>query len=236
VILTRIAHLVDRNLWVLGCFAAFVSFIVAFALIYYVLYRRHPDAFLFSSQAQRFQRRAFLAKVDQKIATIPLVIDALESAGADLIGGQTIWDLAKKPGVPLSKDAHYRAVARTFGPSGGTAAGLEIYRQGRFVEYVPMPSLNDWEGGWQGRIARVRSEYEKQLEGLHARRSVAEARGEAVWSFWDFLYFSVITQTTVGYGDILPNSTSVRMVVVLQILIAYVILVVLLNVVLRGAA
>jgi hypothetical protein len=35
----------------------------------------------------------------------------------------------------------------------------------------------------------------------------------------DFLYFSIVTVTTLGYGDIVPNSTSVRMLVVLQILL-----------------
>jgi hypothetical protein len=45
---------------------------------------------------------------------------------------------------------------------------------------------------------------------------------ERFWSYWDFVYFSTITQTTVGYGDILPNSTQVRMLVVAQVLIGLV--------------
>lgn len=47
----------------------------------------------------------------------------------------------------------------------------------------------------------------------------------------DFVYFSLITQSTVGYGDILPNSTAVRVLVSVQILLGYLILVVLINLV-----
>ena len=37
-------------------------------------------------------------------------------------------------------------------------------------------------------------------------------------SVLDFVYFSFVTVTTLGYGDIVPNHTFVRMLVVIQIL------------------
>jgi uncharacterized membrane protein len=53
-----------------------------------------------------------------------------------------------------------------------------------------------------------------------------------IWGFIDFLYFSVIIQSTVGLGDIQPNSTKVRKIVIAQIIVGYAILIVLLNVIL----
>lgn len=35
-------------------------------------------------------------------------------------------------------------------------------------------------------------------------------------SLWNFLYFSTVTITTLGYGDILPNSTLVRILVMVE--------------------
>ena len=36
--------------------------------------------------------------------------------------------------------------------------------------------------------------------------------------FWDCLYFSALSMITTGYGDILPNSSCVRLVVMVEIL------------------
>jgi hypothetical protein len=51
----------------------------------------------------------------------------------------------------------------------------------------------------------------EKAEGNSGRTATAKVLN---WS--DFLYFSTITQATVGYGDILPNKTIVRMVVIIQ--------------------
>ena len=55
-----------------------------------------------------------------------------------------------------------------------------------------------------------------------------------LWSDLDFLYFSVITISTVGYGDILPNSTLVRMIVVSEVIIGQFIIIFFLSIVITG--
>lgn len=62
-------------------------------------------------------------------------------------------------------------------------------------------------------------------------QSLAEVNPK-IWSYSDFLYFSTITQTTVGYGDILPNSAEIRRLVTYQILIGIIIGVIVINTVL----
>ncbi len=48
--------------------------------------------------------------------------------------------------------------------------------------------------------------------------------GEYVYPFEDYLYFSAVTITTLGYGDILPNSRAVRAVVTFEALLGVVII------------
>jgi hypothetical protein len=71
-------------------------------------------------------------------------------------------------------------------------------------------------------------EYASQLHDSYERENaiirVASGRLRGVtyfkkFSVLDFLYFSVMTVATVGYGDIIPNSTGVRLIVVAQVLL-----------------
>ena len=44
------------------------------------------------------------------------------------------------------------------------------------------------------------------------------------YRYWDFFYFSAIALTTLGYGDILPNSTSVRVLVAIEAILGVVVI------------
>ena len=86
--------------------------------------------------------------------------------------------------------------------------------------------------GWLQALPVVKDRLEKERTAVALRIDSLATPEPDVWSYMDFVYFSTIVQTTVGFGDILPNSTLVRMIVVGQILIGYALLVVVLNIVL----
>ena len=83
---------------------------------------------------------------------------------------------------------------------------------------------------WESALPSIRSSIASQLQSEEKRHASFATSTPDVWSYWDFIYFSIIVQTTVGLGDILPNSTAVRVIVAGQILVGYAVLVVVLNI------
>jgi Ion channel len=75
----------------------------------------------------------------------------------------------------------------------------------------------------------VNANLENRLQQERTHLASLSKSTSEYWSFMDFLYFSAITQSTVGYGDILPNSTSVRIVVMVQVLVGIFLIVVAIN-------
>lgn len=86
---------------------------------------------------------------------------------------------------------------------------------------------------YQQMTATVLADLSAEIKRLEAEMKETKVETQRYWSYWDFLYFSVITQATVGYGDILPNSTTVRIIVMLQVLVGLVLVVFAINFVLQ---
>jgi hypothetical protein len=59
----------------------------------------------------------------------------------------------------------------------------------------------------------------RSIENLSRIAGGQSPPGTDLWSYWDFVYFSGTTLTTVGFGDILPNNTGVRMLVLGEVLV-----------------
>ena len=49
----------------------------------------------------------------------------------------------------------------------------------------------------------------------------AEKEAKDPWSFFDCFYFALVTQTTVGYGDLVPRTRLMRYICLFQLLTIY---------------
>jgi len=65
----------------------------------------------------------------------------------------------------------------------------------------------------EDKIAQFNTVLQKESDNIYKNRT--EKLG-----YIDFLYFSVITSTTTGYGDIVPNRTLVRVFVMIQLFVS----------------
>lgn len=99
--------------------------------------------------------------------------------------------------------------------------------EGRSTYHVP-----DTSAGWKALISNLVEDVKEDIDATRKRLERISATLPDVWFFWDFLYFSTIVQTTVGFGDILPNSTVVRLVSVFRVLLGDAALIYILNLVL----
>jgi len=239
--MTRLAHarliLGDRNLWLVVVFLSYVAMIMGFALLYHRVYTLDHLAFSFASDvaaSQREQVGSFIASEIPRLTTVRnALVDAARLAGS----GAFQLDL-HEPRVHVQSGLHV-----AIGVSGSAIAGggavwntIRVYdRAGNQIASFSPPGE-----GWPSDPAQVARIIQTQADNvrdelvdLERRRASLGGTAPDVWGFWDFVYFSTITQGTVGYGDILPNNTLVRMIAVCQVLLGYLFLVVILNLVVR---
>jgi hypothetical protein len=220
-------------------FLIYVLIAFVFAFIYTRIFKRNPTAYGFGSLSDA-QRRAALKDTLQKIERCEVIhkVLALIASEMEKQSDQEIsleWRLETDAG----KIVYYKQV----GPHTPPITSVRLFLPGVpepiyawrpdvkfFIAYTTRALLEE--------VKRHLKDTNTQLRQLSDRKRKLEDDSSDIWSpdiwsFVDFLYFSVIIQSTVGLGDIQPNSAIVRKVVMSQIFLSYAVLIVLLNVLLN---
>jgi hypothetical protein len=222
-------------------FFIYVVTLIIFGQLYFFIFKRRPSSFVFATNIVEGQRANRLAETREEIDTAKTAASILSEAGNIL---------EKEPECPLVRDKwslntaagtlRYGHVTQGLAPAGTvristmfveTGDGSSTRRlhswvtQSRFFKKYTTTSLRQ-------ELVRERSVLNGMIDQAARFYEQINAGSPQIWTFADFFYFSVIIQSTVGLGDIQPNSTTIRKIVVGQVLIGYVILVVLLNILL----
>lgn len=216
----------SRNVWILCCFLLFNLSVLIYAIIYFKTYRRSPGSFLFAAHLYQTRTAEFLATTERLLSRLKLEVAALTACKAQLTE-----DSNRPPlGVdrPLPGDFNWRLVRRAFvGIGGGAAWGI-------FIEVIDpngtlIAAIDIGQSGHLRFVNRQLGRRTRKQQLYERRRDSTSSDVPDIWSFTDLLYFSFITQSMVGYGDILPNRTVIRVLVASQIWVSYAILILLIN-------
>lgn len=233
----------NRNGWLATVFLFYVALVFAFGASYHWIYKSNRTAFAFNSDILRSQSRTVeqsaLRHVDELTSDLGLLRELRKELGRT----------NPEPTIKLDSDVHYDLCTMRGSSAEYTVRSPILSRDPPPPHSLVVKSLDgrdkaeiyaDWSLSLYPRPKNIVG-FRKFVDtwithseaDQNATRTVLRSLTTGapdVWSYWDFVYFSAITQFTVGYGDILPNSTSVRMVVVLQTCIAAALLIVVINI------
>jgi hypothetical protein len=214
----------------------------AFAGIYFMIYRRKRGHFAFNIEILRQQSESKEVLFEQTAERLRGVHSAFLELETRLKANEEPEDLQTKTSVRLDSGVVCTVAIYSYPPHGGECPKFEVsdVKGKKIFEFNTYGSWSKWTGpprpktakDWLDTLPGVLAVLQKQEKSIARRVESLSTSAPDVWSYLDFVYFSTIVQTTVGFGDILPNSTIVRMVVATQIVVGYALLVVVLNIVL----
>jgi hypothetical protein len=217
-----------------------------FACVYLAIHRHNPTSFAFSDDVLRSQDMTYRSMEAEESERNRPWISALERMQLDLQTNEATITSTRNPyGATLRCGSGYEASIIRRLPYQSTAMAKRKRRppppwkelllsrpddEDRLTS-IKLPDsekVPQSEEEFKDLLNRVLNDLRIEADN-HLDLATSPLSSPRMWSFWDFLYFSTITQSTVGYGDILPNSTLVRMVVALQVLFSCAIVVVFIN-------
>jgi hypothetical protein len=216
-------------------FGAYVLSIFVFGAVYYLLYRQRPYNFFFASEINKWQAQTAIESIEKELIVLTRELEAMQEVRTATIsngftGGKTVL-----PSGHFAETETYvvhnqqytesqdRLRLKVWDVDGTSLCSVE----GPQDETLTQAYLTSW-------LDRMLVQWQTASERGLDRLQRIKSDPQESWRLLDFVYFSTITQTTVGYGDILPNSSSVRVAVVVQILLGYFLLVTFLNIILSA--
>ena len=231
-------------------FLFYVAMILGFAIAYFWIYLGDDESFQFAKDmddARFVQKQKCLI---QKISILEMQRDylsTLQDCHPPFVEGDSWFSFASRYATTFMKDRRRIGITQEYTghPDVGCGAATPV------VHLIRQDGTTEWKGKCVG-LSAIDSEdpfddilkgvpdalriIDNQLEKAYDRWNDFEIGKSTVWSFIDFLYFSTITQTTVGYGDILPNSTIVRSLVASQAILTQALVLVVLNIVVASVS
>ncbi len=232
----------SRNIWLLVVFALYLTAIPVFAGVYFLLYRTHRGNFAFNSDIVRSQKTIVAASTrrlidENNIDTADLLdlreqlnTSEIETSLQELKGRKVRAVLVESP---QSRYTFFESeTVLSFTGSEAIDSKLRVERRNGSVNEItngPVVQLPKNAKAYQelcGRWLTLLMERKVELNRIEAS---LDTDAPDVWTFPDFVYFSAITQATVGYGDIVPNTTPVRLLVTVQTILSAAIVVVVIN-------
>jgi hypothetical protein len=237
-----------KNDWLVLVFCVYAGALFCFAATYYYIYSKRPDSFAFGGDIRARQLQSVLESKLTEERTSKFRLKYLPELLAKLKEGNSTPAFFKPSGLMDVARTLYTTENFNFslvyyvargGPHGGyIPAQLWLAvenKSGRHLDEIDVIDYVHCDGPiksipkWIEMAHNFEHATKEQVESLQGEIISLSQRNPKIWSFWDFVYFSTITQGTVGYGDILPNSTLVRMIVTVQTILTVVLLVVVLN-------
>ncbi len=207
----------DTNTWLITVFGIYIASVVTYSIVYFRLYEKDHSRFLFNEKAMEKQHNNLIDKLNKttsdSIKNSPLLLDVL----GYLEKHQEIKSIKNK-WILLESGNSFKYSRDAFAHQGGAHVLTTLKIRDEKEELIFDHRWNDVDG-----LIKIISEHmsstEALIKSLSHKISTSENQYPDFWSYFDFLYFSVISQTTVGYGDILPNSTLIRKVVITLVML-----------------
>jgi hypothetical protein len=215
-----------RNGWLIVTFLAFIGTIVGFGFVYMLFSKKRRSHFVFNSDIVAAQKQ----QVQQDAAAAARGLQLILAVVRECLYAVDNSSEQRKV-VSLESGARCECIfdstdilAAEFSRLPGSCVKVYSSENKLLGEYFIYYNDSTHEA-LSRTLRRVETEYSDVVRQLQSLTTPLPD----VWSFVDFLYFSTMTQTTVGYGDILPNSSAVRKVVMLQVLVGYALVIIVLN-------